>query len=432
MKDAIQQVVIIGSVWPEPRSSAAGANMLALIKLFLSEHWRVTFASPAQPGETRADLVVLGVIEQTIKLNCGSFDTWIVEQSPDMVVFDRFMMEEQFGWRVAQYCPDALRVLDTEDLHCLRDVRQRMLKSAQDTQHRLPQHAQGVLEQALRQSELAQREVAAIYRSDLSLVLSDVEIMLLQNTFGVSGELLHHCPFMLQLPELQSWSDFTERQDFMCIGNFLHAPNLDAVFWLKEQIWPLIRARLPAARIKIYGAYMPQKARELHQPAQGFEMMGWADDAMAVMQQARVCLAPLRFGAGIKGKLAEAMVCGTPSVTTTIGAEGMRGNLTWSGIVADETIQFADAAIQLHEDTDAWEKARLDGLAILQQNFDARIIGPALIARLNKLKADVISHRSKNFTGAMLRHHQHKSTEYMARWIESKNRLLEMIEENKK
>lgn len=429
MNTTIRQVLVIGAVWPEPRSSAAGANMLALLKRFLAEGWAITFACAAQPAAIRADLAALGVREQRIALNCSSFDGWITALQPDMVVFDRFMTEEQFGWRVEQCCPQALRVLDTEDLHSLRAVRQQLLKNALDVAVdplSMPVPA-GSLESLARQlatSDLAQREVAAIYRCDLSLLLSDVEMALLSDGLAVPAQLLHHAPFMLDSNSVIPAPAFASRRDFVCIGNFLHAPNWDAVLWLKQAIWPMIRARLPQASLFIYGAYTPLKAQALHKPAEGFHVMGWADDALAVLAQARVCLAPLRFGAGIKGKLAEAMLCGTPSVTTSIGVEGMQGDLPWAGIVADDALALANAAVTLHEEPLVWQQAQHNGCAILQQRFDGERIGAALVSRLRQCKAGLQEQRQANFTGALLRHHQHKSTMYMARWIEEKNRHL--------
>ena len=92
-------VLIIGYVWPEPRSSAAGSRMMQLIHSFLDRGWRVTFASAAQRSIHRADLVALGIEEADIALNCDSFNDQVRQWQPDMVVFDRFFTEEQFGWR---------------------------------------------------------------------------------------------------------------------------------------------------------------------------------------------------------------------------------------------------------------------------------------------------------------------------------------------
>ena len=120
----MQQLLIIGFVWPEPNSSAAGGRMLQLISLFTDEGYSITFASPAQDSDFMVNLEGYGVDKISIALNCSSFDAFVKELNPTVVLFDRFMMEEQFGWRVAENCPNALRLLDTEDLHCLRLARQ--------------------------------------------------------------------------------------------------------------------------------------------------------------------------------------------------------------------------------------------------------------------------------------------------------------------
>jgi len=93
----MKRLLIIGYVWPEPKSSAAGGRMLELIELFLSQNWQVVFASAAALSEHRADLPSLGVQEKSIELNNASFNEFIAELKPDAVLFDRFFTEEQFG-----------------------------------------------------------------------------------------------------------------------------------------------------------------------------------------------------------------------------------------------------------------------------------------------------------------------------------------------
>ena len=112
-----KSLLIIGAVWVEPNSSAAGKRMLQLIAQFLERDYTITFASPAQKSEKAIDLSSLGVAEVVIQLNNASFNLFIAQLQPNIVLFDRFMMEEQFGWRVLENCPEALRILDTEDLH---------------------------------------------------------------------------------------------------------------------------------------------------------------------------------------------------------------------------------------------------------------------------------------------------------------------------
>ena len=124
-----KRLLIIGFVWPEPNSSAAGGRMLQLISLFQDQGFQITFASPAQDSDFMVTLSDFGVDKKAIELNDSSFDLFLKELKPNVVLFDRFMIEEQFGWRVAENCPDAIRVLDTEDLHCLRLARQNAFKA---------------------------------------------------------------------------------------------------------------------------------------------------------------------------------------------------------------------------------------------------------------------------------------------------------------
>ena len=420
------KVLVIGYVWPEPRSSAASGHVMQILETFLQQGWEITFSSPAGPGEHKADLAELGIREVPIELNSSTFDTFITELAPDIVLFDQFMMEEQFGWRVEKHCPDALRVLETSDLQSLRHARhQRLkdrLKANPDENDFSELFAPALLEEfeLMADTDLAQREIAALYRCDLNLMISEVEIELLREQFGLPAALLHWCPLMIE-PPVAAPRPFAEREHFLSIGNFRHAPNWDAVLWMKSTVWPLIRAQMPKAQLHLYGAYTPPKATALHNPAQGFHVMNWAEDALQVMSEARVCLAPLRFGAGIKGKLVDAMLCGTPSVTTPIGAEAMHGEHPWPGAVGTCAQALADEAVRLYSDEAHWQQAQSAGERLLADRYQHAVHGPALINQLEHCQRNLNQLRRNNFTGSMLRHHQHKSTKYMAQWIEAKN-----------
>jgi len=424
----IQKVLYLGYVWPEPNSSAAGSRTMGFLRLFRQQHWQVIFASVAALSPHRADLSELQIEEKQLTLNCDSFDEFVRDYQPDLVVFDRFFTEEQFGWRVERQVPNALRVLDTCDLHSLREARQQILKQRLQICHNererqlvlLAESDKAVLVQQMAQSDLAQREIAAIYRCDLSLMISHFETELLSNAFAVPSFLLCENNLMLTSGVNES-PEFEHRHGFVSIGNFRHAPNWDAVLYLKQAVWPRLRAKMPDAQIQIYGSYPPPKAVALHQPEQGFHVRGWAEDAQQVMAAARVCLAPLRFGAGIKGKLADAMACGTPSVTTSIGAESMHGDLAWGGVIADQLEEFVDAAVLLATNEAQWQLAQQHGQQILEQHFDRDSAARDFIAAILLAREKQSARRLQNFTGAMLRHHSMKSTQYMSQWIQLKN-----------
>lgn len=403
------RVLILGYVWPEPGSSAAGKRTMDLIHQFLDQGWKVDFASSAALSDHRVPLDQFGIQEHRVTLNCDSFDELLKSLNPDIVIFDRFFTEEQFGWRVERCCPQALRIIDTIDLHSLRETRQSSPELV----------APSDLRKAMFSNDKTLRELAAIFRSDLSLIISDFEMNFLKEQFTVPESLLHYESFSIdKVPSL--YKSYDERKDFVSLGNFRHPPNWDSVLWLKKEIWPLIRLQLPTAQLKVYGAYPPSKAMELHQPKEGFHVLGWAENALSVMQEARVCLAPLRFGAGLKGKLLDALLAGTPSVTTSVGAEGMQGNLPWSGFVANSVDEIADSAVRLYQQQPLWERSQEQGREILKTQFSKK---SELIPRLVKLFDQKNELRESNFVGQMLRHHLLQSTKHLSNWIQLKNQI---------
>ncbi len=174
--------------------------------------------------------------------------------------------------------------------------------------------------------------------------------------------------------------------------------------------------------MQIYGAYPSQKVLQLNQPTEGFYIMGRANDAQEVVRNAKVVFAPLRFGAGIKGKLVEAMQCGTPNVTTTIGAESMCGDLPWSGFITDDAQVFADKAVEFYQDKNLWLKAQENGFEIIEKRYLKSLFADDFLQHILKVQIDLKQHRLHNFIGALLQHHTLTSTKYMSRWIEEKNK----------
>ena len=175
-----KKLLIIGLVWPEPTSSAAGTRMLQLIHFFLSKNYELSFACAASKSEFSHDLTKLGVKEDLIKLNCESFNHYLKDLNPAIVMFDRYIIEEQYGWRVQQEVPMSMTILDTEDLHFLRHARQEAAKSAE---------IYDIF------SSNAKREIASILRCDLSLIISEEEMKLLQEQFKIEPSLIFYLPF---------------------------------------------------------------------------------------------------------------------------------------------------------------------------------------------------------------------------------------------
>lgn len=406
------RVLILAPLWPEPASSAGGKRMMDLIRLFLEQNWTLHFASSATSTDHSLNLKNLGIQTHSIALNCDSFETVVQSIRPDLVIFDRYYTEEQFGWRVEKAAPEALRVIETCDLHSLRETRQTLLRK--NKEYRL--YSDSKLREAMLEEDKTLREIAAIYRSDLSLIISDFESRLLSEQFQVPRELLHTCGFFVDKVPFQ-FRGYQERTGFVTIGNFLHEPNWDSALWLSQKIWPRIRAQLPKAEMRVYGAYAPEKTLQLHSPKTGFHLMGRAPSSENAISEARVLLSPLRFGAGLKGKLFEALLTGTPSVTTSIGTEGMKkAQESWAGLTADTEQDLIEAAVELYTNQRTWEESQSQAPKLLKSSLKS-LQGTALIERLESLVKQKHQHRSMNFTGRMLRHHSLQSTRHLSNWI---------------
>ena len=486
-----RSVLFVSFLWPEASSSAAGVRTHSLLRAFADWGWQVHFLACAKPNAHTASLQQSEVTVHCVLPNRGGdFEQALHESNADCVVFDRFTAEEAFSYRVKAARPNAARILDMQDLHSLRYARQAAVKeclAGQKTENEtLFQTSNST--RAVRASLAAvpvagdpylSRELASVLRSDLTLVCSPVELRMMRETFGVPISKLALASFFCDEGELQKNSDtgnsFRQRSGFTTIGTFYHPPNVDGVRWLRFEVWPLIRSELPDATMRVYGSYPTEAVKQLHSKTEGFHVLGFAESIESAMADARVLLAPLRFGAGIKGKIVDAWMHGVPVVTTPIGAEGMvpgvdklwteseddsdsdtekksdpekekSENETWGGSWRSlDAAGFARDAVALHEDSAAWEATRRRGRELVkilfphEKNLDtvrremeglfetdgdlplerARS-SQALKKGLVKPRTVLEKRRAEDFVGQTLWHHSLRSTEYFSRWIEVK------------
>lgn len=185
----------------------------------------------------------------------------------------------------------------------------------------------------------------------------------------------------------------------------------------------MIKKQLPQAKLHVYGAYASQKINQLHNKKQGFLIKGFADDVDEVMQKARVCLAAIQFGAGLKGKLFDAMQNGTPCITTNIGAEGVFGDLKPNGFIEDNPQEFADKSIELYQNESLWNTFKENGIKVINKRFNKEENQENLFKVIEETIQQLHKKRLNNFTSQMLMHHNLQSTKFMSKWIEEKNKL---------
>jgi glycosyltransferase involved in cell wall biosynthesis len=381
--------------------------MLQLLKLLKSYDFELHFTTTSQATEFSFDVKTLGIQDHQIELNSSSLDDLLKSLNPQIVIFDRFITEEQFGWKVDELCPKALKILDTEDLHFLREQRELKLKA---------KLVEGVL------TEKAKRELAAMYRCDLNLIISKVEFDLLKESYAFPVKSMYYLPFLVETDSIKTTNSFSQRNHFVSIGNYKHKPNLDMVKYTSQFIWPSIRVKLPKAEWHIYGAYMPETIRNLNSPEKGIFIKGRAEKVVRTLQKYKVMLAFLRYGAGLKQKCIDAMLAGTPISTTAVGAEGFSEHRHFSGIVENRLESFASKTVQIYANEPFWKDKQAKGFSILKSSFSTQLHAEKFIDKIHYCINNQMEMRSKNLVGQLLKYHMFKSTKYMSLWIQEKNR----------
>ncbi|MEN8815679.1 MAG: glycosyltransferase [Nonlabens sp.] len=408
----MKKLLVIGKNWPEPKTTAAGYRMLQLLEIFKENSYSVHFCSATQKSKYSFDLESIGIKEQTVFLNDDSFDTYIQNLQPDIVLYDRFMTEEQYSWRVRENSSTCIHILDTEDLHFLRKAREVVLKKKQPLNL---------------YNEVAMREIASISRCDLSMIISTIEFDLLQKDFEIPKSKLVYIPFLYSDAKREkltfNQNSFQKRSNFVMIGNSLHEPNYDAILYMKKEIWPLIRKTLPQVEVHIYGAYQSDKITQLHNKKDGFLIKGFASDAYETLANYRILLAPLRFGAGLKGKIFDALHTATPVAMTSIAAEAMFVNSAPFGFIEDEMINYATYCVELYQSKEQWNEVSGKHLEILKSNYDRSAFAKALLLQISKIdiKSDEQQSPLEHFNLKMLNYHSNARFKYLSKWIALKN-----------
>jgi glycosyltransferase involved in cell wall biosynthesis len=459
--------------WPEVAGSAAGVRTDRLIRAFEAWGCRVTVASAQADNEHASGLRFRGTETHVVPLNNMERARDLLDEcEPDLVVFDRFYVEEALSHVLRSLRPKALRILDMQDCHALRMVRQRRIE------------AKGCIAEAVdtrpkATDAMLARELASIHRSDLTLACSPVEYKWLRDTCGVPAAKLALAPFFIaedaNAMEVPPWQT---RTGFVTLGTFRHPPNVDSLRFLTRDVWPLIRKALPAATCTIIGSHPTHEALSVfHAPASGLHVAGHLSPSAlsTALRGARVLLAPLRFGAGLKGKVVEAWSHGTPVVTTPIGAEGLQiedylkapaetavkaavnaaaaedddddndeeeeeaeeeEEGAWGGLWhATDAEAIARDAVRLHKDEALWHACSHSARRTRGLLFDETPAGrgAALLSELRESIEAAIMHldarRDADYVGAALWHHRQRSTQYFSKWIEAKNRGCSQVQD---
>jgi autotransporter passenger strand-loop-strand repeat protein len=366
-KTPVRRALVIDAVWPRPGQDAGSQAILAHMRGLKRLGWHVSLAVKAcvRPAETalallRAEGIVCHVppavftVEEVLARQADSYQ---------LVYLHRNSVARPYVSLIRDYQPHARIVYSVADLHHLRLARQASVEARPE----LMRHA----------SWMKRHELAAIQQVDAVITHSPAEAALLaKEDTGTAG--IHVVPWPVK-PALKprpayGWDN---RSGMVFVANFKHQPNLDGLNWLVSEVMPLVLGEAPEAILTVAGEGLPTSLAQLL-AGPSVTLLGHVPDLAPIYNKARLAVAPLRFGAGLKGKVLEAWAHGLPCVMTLTAAEGLPLNGLLSETVARDAAAFARLIITLH--TDQSHNAMLASLArqVVRRQFSQKRADAAL------------------------------------------------------
>ncbi len=346
-RTAKRRALVLDHCTPTPDQDAGSVLVFNMLLLLREMDFQVTFIAESElryvPGHTTA-LQRIGVevlwapyllsVESHLK-QCG--------RRYDLALLYRPSVVAQYVKAARKYCPNAKVLFHTQDLHFLRMQREGELLGDSKTMKLA--------------TSMKQLEFNAIRAVDATIVVSTAELELLRRE--LSGEAIFVLPLIVSVPG--TVKGFHERRDIVFVGSYHHTPNVDAVRFFVAEIMPLLRTRLPGVRFYAAGSNPTPEVQSL--ASEDVSVTGYIEDLDALLNQMRVSVAPLRFGAGIKGKITSAMSVGLPVVATSMATEGMSLTDGDNVIVADAVNEFVSSIARVYEEESVWNALSRNGIA---------------------------------------------------------------------
>ncbi|MGB3627728.1 MAG: glycosyltransferase, partial [Henriciella sp.] len=341
------RILIFDAEVPKPDKDSGSITAFNYVSIFCDLGYRVTFVPECLKweGKYSRDLQRLGA-EVLYAPSVKDARQYVLDNGED---FDLFILSRvttggMFFNALKELYPEKPVIFDTVDIHHLRLQRQSELSGDLD-----------LLAEANRLKEI---ELATCRNADATIVVSDYEVGYLRNEIGPFPSVV--IPLIYE--DFERKKGFKERTDIAFIGGYRHPPNIDAVHHLVEDVWPAVRELEIDARLHIIGSHMPHEFQAFSD--KDINVVGFVEDLESYLENIRLTIAPLRYGAGVKGKVGNSLRMGVPVVATRVAAEGM-GLVDGEHIlVADNTIGFAQQIGKAYADEKLWEKLSVQG-----QNF---------------------------------------------------------------
>lgn len=377
-----RSVLVLDSSTPRPDESSGAVDQWNLLRVLRSLRCRVTFLPVVRLPPQVAMPDVLGPDGRyTEALEREGVECLYAPYEPsvarllrergrdfDVVILTRARVADRFLDDVRRHCPRAKVVFNTTDLSFLREER--------EARHR----GSRLLE--LKARDTRRRELRAVRASDVTIVLSTVEAEILAKE--VPGARVRILPLIREVPGRSA--PLAGREGVLFVGGFRHRPNVDAVEFLVGDVWPRVRRLRPGLALHIAGSATPPDIYAM--AADDVTVHGFVPDLSAMLARVRLTVAPLRFGAGLKGKVAESLGHGVPCVATAVAVEGSGLRDGEEVLVADAPEAIAAAILRLHDDAALWERLSLAGVEHARRAYSIDAITRRVAAIFTELGID--------------------------------------------
>ncbi len=371
--DQPKRMLILDACTPTPDQDSGSLRMLNLIKILKELDYHIVFMPENlsyNAGYTQA-LQQLGV-ECIYHPSINNPVEYLKDKGKylDAVILSRYYVAEPVMPFIREYCPKAQIIFDTVDLHYVRE--RRMAELAKD--QKLAKIAE----------ETRIKELAVAKACDVTLVVSPYEVEVLAKELPNTK-----VKVLTNIHEIYGCrKGFKQRKDIMFIGGYQHTPNVDAVEWFIKEIFPLVEKQLPEIKFHIIGSKAPKHIQKM--ATGNIVFQGFVEDIEPIMDDIRIAVAPLRFGAGVKGKVNMSMSYGQPVVGTKVAVEGMYAQEGVDVLMAETPIDFAQQIVRLYQDEELWNTISNGGLANVQNYFSFEAAKIAIKNILFEMKYEIV------------------------------------------
>jgi O-antigen biosynthesis protein len=382
LNEAPQQILVIDQFLPMHDRSSGSHRLWEMLRALVRDGHQVTLLAVANTeaeryvpqlealgvqvlaGDRQAFSDMFGVPVARVGLPTFDFPAFVKSNRFDLALISFYTSAAYYMPLLRKWSPDTEVVVDTVDIHWVRERRAAELN--------------GDVDAKAQAEETYRRELATYRQADRLIAITNDERALLQGETGKSDDVI----VIPNIHELQlSNVPFEERTGLVFVGNFWHPPNAEGLAWFLNEVWPLVKQEIPTITLQVVGKNAPDYLSTLVH--HGIHATGWVESMVPYLANARLSIAPLLTGAGMKGKVGEAMSMGTPVVTTSIGAEGIGIDDGVHALVADSPQHFAAAITTAYSNPSLWFQLAENAAGLIADRYTPK----AVTASIRKLVA---------------------------------------------